>query len=361
MAEDSNLGKTCSVFGWNTNGIMDSVLEAFREEITRRRALWITPFAFAGLVAISSSKGNRTEDNVADGSTSEVVIVPFTNKGEKLAPVNVKKLIRSNAQWRKLLDAEEYYVTRQQGTDTAFTGTYYQLHEAGLFRCICCGNALFGSDAKFDSGTGWPSFTAPIAEENIYTRKDVSLFLERVEVDASGAMHISGTCSWMGPSRPTCVTASTNPRCGSFDTRGECGVLALHSIREACMNRLVALKIVLALVGVLFLALAYPLVLFVRQDPATSMMFSLYVTLGVFLLLAVRNPMANRSLIAFTAWSSFAHAAVMGTQALRNMISRGELVGVAVLIVIGIVLLALAPGGQPATAASRSSRIYQAG
>ncbi len=114
------------------------------------------------------------------------------------------------------------------------------------------------------------------------------------------------------------------------------------------MNRLVALKIVLALVGVLFLALAYPLVLFVRQDPGTSMMFSLYVTLGVFLLLAVRNPMANRSLIAFAAWSSFAHAAVMGTQALRNMIAGGELVGVAVLIVIGIVLLALAPAGQQA-------------
>jgi len=127
------------------------------------------------------------------------------------------------------------------------------------------------------------------------------------------------------------------------------------------MNRLVALKIVLALVGVLFLALAYPLVLFARQDPALSMMFSLYVTLGVFLLVAVRNPMANRSLIAFTAWSSFAHAAVMGTQALRNMVSRGELGGVAVLIVIGIVLLALAPGGQPAADASPSSRIYQAG
>jgi hypothetical protein len=88
------------------------------------------------------------------------------------------------------------------------------------------------------------------------------------------------------------------------------------------MNREVALKIVLALAGLLFLALGYPLMMFVRQDPALSMMFSIYVTLGVFLLLAIRNPLASRSLIAFTAWSSFAHAAVMGTQALRNMISR---------------------------------------
>ena len=89
--------------------------------------------------------------------------------------------------------------------------------------------------------------------------------------------------------------------------------------------------------------------LFVRQDPATSMMFSLYVTLGVFMLLAIRNPSTSRSLIAFTAWSSFAHAAVMGTQAMRNMVARGELVGVAVLVVIGVTLIALAPIKQRPT------------
>jgi hypothetical protein len=113
------------------------------------------------------------------------------------------------------------------------------------------------------------------------------------------------------------------------------------------MNREVALKIVLASVGLLFLALGYPLMMFVRQDPALSMMFSIYVTLGVFLLLAIRNPLASRSLIAFTAWSSFAHAAVMGTQALRNMISRGELVGVAILVLIGVALIALAQRAVP--------------
>jgi uncharacterized protein DUF6632 len=119
------------------------------------------------------------------------------------------------------------------------------------------------------------------------------------------------------------------------------------------MNREMALKIVLAWVGLLFLASAYPLMLFVRQDPALSMMFSIYVTLGVFLLLAIRNPLANRSLIAFTAWSSFAHAAVMGTQALRNMISRGELAGVAILAVIGVALIALTPGKERAASVER--------
>lgn len=112
------------------------------------------------------------------------------------------------------------------------------------------------------------------------------------------------------------------------------------------MNRELALKIALGLFGVVFLALAYPLILFVRIDPATSMMFSLYVTLGVFLLLAIRNPSANRSLIAFTAWSSFAHAVTMGTQAMRDMVSRDELVGVGVLVVIGVTFIALAPAKQ---------------
>jgi hypothetical protein len=121
------------------------------------------------------------------------------------------------------------------------------------------------------------------------------------------------------------------------------------------MNRELALKLVLALVGLLFLALVYPLAMFFRQEPALSMMLSLYVTLGVFLLLAIRNPAASRSLIAFTAWSSFAHAAVMGTQALRNMISRGELIGVAVLVVIGAALIALAPAQRPAAPALRRS------
>jgi hypothetical protein len=119
------------------------------------------------------------------------------------------------------------------------------------------------------------------------------------------------------------------------------------------MNRELTLKIVLALVGLIFLALVCPLAMFMRQEPALSMMLSLYVTLGVFLLLAIRNPLASRSLIAFTAWSSFAHAAVMGTQALRNMISRRELIGVAILVLIGAALIVLAPAKQHTEPASR--------
>jgi len=121
------------------------------------------------------------------------------------------------------------------------------------------------------------------------------------------------------------------------------------------MNRERALKVVLGLVGLLFLASVYPLVIFVRQAPDLSMMFSLYVTLGIFLLLAVRNPSESRTLIAFTAWSSFAHAAVMGLQAFRNMVARVELIGVALLVVIGIALIALAPAKQAAAQKSATA------
>jgi hypothetical protein len=119
------------------------------------------------------------------------------------------------------------------------------------------------------------------------------------------------------------------------------------------MSRELALKIVLAVVGVLFIALSYPMVVFIRQEPALSMQFSLYVTLGIFLLLAIRNPSASRSVIAFAAWSSFAHAALMGTQACCHMVARGELIGVAVLVVIGVALIALAPAKQLLASTSR--------
>src|SRR5712692_9062612 len=109
------------------------------------------------------------------------------------------------------------------------------------------------------------------------------------------------------------------------------------------MNRERALKVVLVVVGLIFSALVYPLTMFVRQEPALAMMLSLYVTLGIFLLLAARDPSANRSLIAFTAWSSFAHAALMAGQAFRNLNPRGALGGVGALIIIGVALIGLAP------------------
>jgi hypothetical protein len=139
---------------------------------------------------------------------------------------------------------------------------------------------------------------------------------------------------------------------GGYAAGIDCGTKTgrnrLARCRVGHMNREKALKIVLVFVGILFLALTYPLIVFVRQDPSMSMMFSLYVTLGIFLLLAIRNPLANRTLIAFTAWSSLAHAAIMGTQAMRDMVPHMELAGVTMLVIIGIALIALAPAREPA-------------
>jgi hypothetical protein len=109
------------------------------------------------------------------------------------------------------------------------------------------------------------------------------------------------------------------------------------------MTRERALKGVLVAVGLLFTAAIYPLTMFFRAEAALAMMLSLYVTLGIFLLLAARNPTTHRSLIAFTAWSSLAHAALMGTQAYLNIVARGELVGVVGLVAIGVALIVLAP------------------
>jgi hypothetical protein len=109
------------------------------------------------------------------------------------------------------------------------------------------------------------------------------------------------------------------------------------------MKQYLPLRITLGFVGLLFLALSYPMIVFARQDPALSMMLSLYVTLGVFLLLAIRSPEAHRSLIAFTAWSSLVHGLWMAMQVFTGMVMRGELIGCAVLLLIWIVFLVLTP------------------
>jgi len=114
------------------------------------------------------------------------------------------------------------------------------------------------------------------------------------------------------------------------------------------MRRERALKVVLVLLGLLFCAAVYPLLMMVKEDPALAMMMSLYATLGIFLLLASRNPSAHRSLIAFAAWSSFAHASVMSVQAYLGFIARRELLGVATFVVISVALTALAPAKQSA-------------
>jgi peptide-methionine (R)-S-oxide reductase len=92
------------------------------------------------------------------------------------------KIVRSDEEWRRLLTPGQYAVCRQKGTEQAFTGKYWNNHEKGIYRCAVCGAELFSSDAKFDSGTGWPSFWEPSDKTNIATEEDHSLFMTRTEV-----------------------------------------------------------------------------------------------------------------------------------------------------------------------------------
>jgi peptide-methionine (R)-S-oxide reductase len=94
----------------------------------------------------------------------------------------MKKVVKSDEEWKQELTPEQYRVTRKKGTERAFSGEYYDTKEPGVYRCVSCGNELFSSETKFDSGTGWPSFWAPIREDAVEYEDDRSLFMHRTEV-----------------------------------------------------------------------------------------------------------------------------------------------------------------------------------
>jgi len=111
-------------------------------------------------------------------------------------------IVKSDAEWRAQLTEEQYRIARQKGTERAFTGAYWNEHKQGTYVCVCCGQELFSSETKFDSGSGWPSFTAPVAEGNVAAERDRSLFMERTEVLCSRCQAHLGHVFPDGP-RPT--------------------------------------------------------------------------------------------------------------------------------------------------------------
>jgi peptide-methionine (R)-S-oxide reductase len=116
------------------------------------------------------------------GIPKQVAIVEFTDAGERKGTSSVPTIQKTDAEWRKQLSPDSFEVTRHAGTERAFTGELLNVHDKGVFRCICCDTALFSSATKFESGTGWPSFWAPIAKENIVESSDRSFGIDRTAV-----------------------------------------------------------------------------------------------------------------------------------------------------------------------------------
>jgi peptide-methionine (R)-S-oxide reductase len=111
-----------------------------------------------------------------------VSIVEYSDEGVRVGVRDVPKIVKTDAEWRSQLPPISYEVARHEGTERAFTGATWNLHDKGLYRCICCDTALFSSDTKFESGTGWPSFWAPIDEKNVEEHIDASLGMMRTAV-----------------------------------------------------------------------------------------------------------------------------------------------------------------------------------
>ncbi len=128
--------------------------------------------AFAALSRLPSVSASLGQDGDRNGS----------NRSNPLGPKGVKKVIKTDAEWKSILTSEQYQVTRQKGTEPPFTSPLNHIHQQGIFECVGCGLPLFSSKAKFDSGTGWPSFWEPIAEENVRKEVDTSLSERRIEV-----------------------------------------------------------------------------------------------------------------------------------------------------------------------------------
>jgi peptide-methionine (R)-S-oxide reductase len=128
------------------------------------------------------AEARRPDQKPPDPKPEDVTLVEFSDSGERKDAVRVPKVVKSESEWRKQLSPNAFDITRHDGTEMAFTGQYWNNHDPGLYRCICCDTPLFNANTKFESGTGWPSFWQPIAPENVEEIRDSSLGMVRTAV-----------------------------------------------------------------------------------------------------------------------------------------------------------------------------------
>jgi peptide-methionine (R)-S-oxide reductase len=141
--------------------------------------------ALAGLAFWQWNKQGVIEVAAAASTPKDVTVVLFSDTGERLKKVQIAKVVKTDAEWRQQLSGNVFDIARRADTEMAFSGKYWNLHDKGLYRCICCDNALFDSATKFESGTGWPSFWQPIAKENVREISDTTLGMVRTAVSCT--------------------------------------------------------------------------------------------------------------------------------------------------------------------------------
>jgi peptide-methionine (R)-S-oxide reductase len=158
--------------------------ESRSRRVTGRRAFLAT--AGVGLAGFALWQFRKPQPAAAEpspaGAPKMVTLVEFTDAGERKDVVSVPMIRKTDAEWKAELSPDSFEVARRAGTERPFSGELLNVHDKGVFRCICCDTALFSSATKFESGTGWPSFWAPIAKENIVEAVDDSLGMERTAV-----------------------------------------------------------------------------------------------------------------------------------------------------------------------------------
>ena len=147
-----------------------------------RRAFIVTAAGACGALALWTLHRSSPVAVEAGGSPGVVTLIQFSTDGKRTGKVTVPRVIKSDAEWKKQLSPISYDVTRHAGTERAYTGDTWNLHDRGIFHCVCCDNAIFSSETKFESGTGWPSFWQPIAKENVVETTDSTLGMERTAV-----------------------------------------------------------------------------------------------------------------------------------------------------------------------------------
>jgi peptide-methionine (R)-S-oxide reductase len=158
-------------------------VDAGSNQRLNRRSFLFTAATAAGIASLSAwGRPLAFAAGAGAGNSGTVTVVQFSDAGKPTGKISIPKVVRSDAEWKQKLAPISFEVARRAGTERPYSGNTWNNHDHGFYRCICCDNAIFSSETKFESGTGWPSFWQPIAKENIVEVRDMTLGMERTAV-----------------------------------------------------------------------------------------------------------------------------------------------------------------------------------